>query len=132
MTNTIKFILLISMLLLHIVDDYYMQGILAQMKQRKWWEKNAPQALYRHDYIMALAEHAFSWAVMVHIPAFVLFWQDERLTWVFAATLIFNWIMHAVIDHVKANLLKINLITDQLCHFMQIIGIWFIYVNIEV
>ena len=31
---------LLTMIFLHIVDDYYLQGVLAKMKQRKWWEDN--------------------------------------------------------------------------------------------
>ncbi len=45
---------LLSMIFLHIVDDYYLQGILASMKQKSWWEENAPQRLYKYDYIVAL------------------------------------------------------------------------------
>lgn len=129
MSGNAKFIMLVSMLFLHIVDDYYFQGILAQLKQRKWWEENAPNPLYKNDYIIALAEHAFSWSCMVHIPAFILFWNHENAFPVFVLTFILNWICHASIDHIKANLLKINLTTDQLLHIVQIVCTWFIYVN---
>ena len=43
------------MIFCHIVDDYYLQGILASMKQRKWWEEHYPQKSYNYDYIMAKA-----------------------------------------------------------------------------
>ena len=56
------------MLFCHIVDDYYLQGWLASAKQKKWWEQNASNPLYKNDYIMALVEHAFSWTFMVHVP----------------------------------------------------------------
>ena len=49
-----KTFLLISMLFCHIVDDYYLQGWLASAKQRKWWKQNAPDNLYKYDYIMAM------------------------------------------------------------------------------
>lgn len=35
--------LLLLMIFLHIVDDYYLQGILASMKQKEWWHKTAPE-----------------------------------------------------------------------------------------
>lgn len=54
------FIILITMIFCHIVDDYYLQGWLASAKQRSWWEKNAPDNLYKHDYLMALFMHSFS------------------------------------------------------------------------
>jgi hypothetical protein len=62
-----KLYLLLIMIFLHIVDDYYLQGFLASLKQKRWWEKNAPDKLYRKDYIMALLEHAFSWTFMIMI-----------------------------------------------------------------
>ena len=63
-----KYFIFILMVFCHIVDDYYLQGILASMKQRKWWIDNAPKKLYRHDYIAALVMHAFSWAFMIMLP----------------------------------------------------------------
>ena len=47
----LKIILLLGMLFCHIVDDYYLQGWLASAKQKSWWEKNAPDELYKNDYI---------------------------------------------------------------------------------
>ena len=65
-----KLFLLLGMLFLHLVDDYYLQGWLASAKQKSWWKKNSPDKLYSHDYIMALCEHAFSWTFMIMlIPA---------------------------------------------------------------
>jgi hypothetical protein len=61
----LKTILLLAILFCHIVDDYYLQGWLASAKQKSWWEKNAPDNLYKNDYIMALCEHAFSWTFMI-------------------------------------------------------------------
>ena len=29
----------ISMIFMHILDDYCLQGILASMKQKEWWRK---------------------------------------------------------------------------------------------
>ena len=45
-----KYIILITMIFCHIVDDYYSQGILASMKQKEWWIKNAPDKQYKYDY----------------------------------------------------------------------------------
>lgn len=30
--------LLLLMIFAHIIDDYYLQGILAHMKQKVWWD----------------------------------------------------------------------------------------------
>ena len=52
----------------HIVDDYYLQGKLALFKQKSWWEEKAPDEMYKHDYIVALMMHSFSWAFMIMLP----------------------------------------------------------------
>lgn len=52
-------LVLTAMLFCHIIDDYVLQGWLATGKQKDWWKTNAPDKLYKYDYIMALAEHAF-------------------------------------------------------------------------
>ena len=67
-----KIFLLFAMIFCHIVDDYYLQGILANLKQKAWWQKNAPAAMYENDYKVALFMHAFSWAFMIMLPLVVL------------------------------------------------------------
>ena len=125
-----KILLLIAMLFFHIIDDYYLQGFLASAKQKVWWEKNYPDKLYKYDYIMALIEHAFSWTVMINIPAitYVLILGINFPTLLFIDLFIANIIAHAYVDNMKANLLKINLIGDQLIHIFQITLTWLVYI----
>lgn len=130
-------ILLFAMMFFHIVDDYYLQvqGMLAQMKQKKWWKEHAPDELYKNDYIMALAEHAFSWSFMIHIPIFVFVCLcGVSVTWheVVVLSVILNTVIHAYIDHKKANLLQINLVEDQLLHLGQILLTWLTYCLIAI
>lgn len=129
-----KIFMLITMIFCHIVDDYYLQGWLAQAKQRKWWEENAPDKLYENDYKMALAEHAFSWSFMVHIPvmAYLLWTGNATGVYIFAffVSFVTNWIIHAIVDDLKANKLKINLIQDQMIHFVQILISWVAWIVI--
>ena len=124
-----KALILIIMFFLHIVDDYYLQGILAKMKMKDWWEKQTDKPLYKYDYLMALFEHAFSWSFVVMSPIMILmiYHNDYHLLFNYITLLIFNTIVHADIDHLKANLYYINLITDQLIHFVQIIVTWLIF-----
>lgn len=118
------------MLFCHIVDDYYLQGWLASAKQKKWWEQNAPNQLYKNDYIMALVEHAFSWTFMIHIPiiicSVVCGLQLNILLFITIFTI--DWLIHTITDNAKANLMKINLIQDQWIHIAQIFVTWTIYV----
>lgn len=122
-------IILVSMLFLHIVDDYYLQGILAQMKQKKWWEKNAPNKLYKNDYIVALVEHAFSWSFMIMLPIMVtmIIGNDYSKLNLYTILLFTNCIIHSIVDDFKANKLKINLIQDQSIHILQILVSFLIF-----
>lgn len=119
-----KIFLLISMLFCHIIDDYYLQGILASMKQKLWWEKNYPNEKYKNDYKMALFMHSASWSFMILLPVSIYniinyytdtFWTMWFIIW------IINLIIHMIVDDLKANKLKINLIIDQIIHMIQIV-----------
>lgn len=118
MNVTLAFILFFSMIFCHIVDDYYLQGWLASAKQKKWREQNAPDKLYRLDYIMALVCHSFSWSFMIMIPWII--YAGSSLNFALVAIPI-NTIIHAVVDDLKANKHKLNLIQDQLIHLAQIV-----------
>lgn len=123
-----KIALLIFMLLAHITDDYYLQGWLASAKTKNWWKKNAPDKLYSKDYIMALFCHSLSWSIMVFLPILIYsLYNQIDLDW-FYLVLPINLIIHAIIDDLKANKFKINLIIDQSIHFIQIFITWLIFV----
>ena len=96
----IKLLILLAMIFLHIVDDYYLQGILASMKQKSWWEKNAPDPLYKNDYRIALLEHAFSWTFMVMLPIAVCMLIGYNISVIcYFVLFIFNFVCHAFIDN---------------------------------
>ena len=123
-----RLLILFIMIFCHLVDDYKLQGILANMKQRKWWKENADKDLYRNDYKIALIEHAFSWSFTTTIPFLVIaFIQNNKLlTVLLIVNYIINTAIHAFVDDLKANKFKINLVEDQLAHLLQIIWTWFI------
>lgn len=124
-----KIFILLIMLFGHIVDDYYLQGILAKLKQKSWWETNAPDELYKYDYIIALLEHAFSWTFMIMLVPIVLTIINNTINViVFSIIFLTNWFIHTIVDDAKANRHAINLITDQLIHIAQIIITWIILV----
>lgn len=122
-----KLFIILLMLFLHIVDDYYLQGILASMKQRSWWKDSAPDKQYKNDYLMALAMHGFSWTFMVMLP--IAAYMDFSLCVDFYIWFFTNWFIHSTIDHMKANVRSINLIQDQTAHIVQIIvtAVHFLY-----
>lgn len=108
---------LLLMIFLHIVDDYYLQGILASMKQKKFWKEQAPDEMYKFDYIWALIMHAFSWAFMIMLPLTFATAVGPAFYVVFIA----NLAVHTYVDDLKANKHKINLWGDQLIHMAQIV-----------
>ena len=127
-----KILLLLTMIFLHIVDDYYLQGWLASAKQKSYWEQNAPDKLYKHDYIMALFMHSFSWAFMIMLvpSVYTLITTTNINNASLAIALVFlaNLCIHMVVDNSKANLKKINLVQDQLYHLAQILITWVAFV----
>ena len=126
-----KVFLQLTMIFCHILDDYRFQGILASMKQRSWWEEHYPNDIYRHDYLAALITHSFSWTFMVQLPVMALMIYSGNVRIVpFILLFIANMLIHAAVDHLKANLLVINLITDQSIHLIQILITWGIFVAV--
>lgn len=82
-----KIFILFTMIFCHIVDDYYLQGWLASAKQKSWWEKNAPEKLYKYDYLAALFMHSFSWSFMIMLPPTIALmviggiWKGIEVSW---------------------------------------------------
>lgn len=133
------FAVLVLMIFAHIVDDYYLQGILAKLKQKSWWEENAPKdtdaldecdrikmkPMYRYDYIIGLLVHSISWAIMIALPIFfVSGWNPH---WAVYLMIVVNAVIHCIIDDLKANKRRINLIEDQSIHAGQILLTWVIW-----
>ena len=112
------------MMLAHLVADYTLQGCLADLKQRNWWRiqmDGLPQERkekYRNDYKMALACHALYWSLIVCLPLLTVTGSAYILN------AIIQGAIHYGIDDAKANKATINLVTDQLLHFAQIVAVW--------
>lgn len=120
----IEFVIPFIMLFCHIIDDYYLQGILANLKQKKWWKENEPNEKYRYDYLMALFMHSFSWSFMINLPILVYGIINNNIWSSYIISLIVNTVVHFIVDNSKANKYKINLIEDQIIHILQIIAIF--------
>lgn len=118
----IKVFLLLMMIYMHIVDDYYLQGWLASAKQKSWWDKNSPDKMYRYDYLAALFMHSFSWSFMIMLPTTV-YLLTMGGTW-YPMLYLSNLLIHMLVDDLKANKKKINLVQDQTIHMVQIILTW--------
>jgi hypothetical protein len=123
-------LMLTAMVFMHIIADFNLQGILAEFKQKKWWEDNYPDSLYKHDWIISLITHSFQWSFMMMIPGiiyWIVFSEFNVAYYLFALAL--NVATHSYIDHMKANQKVINLVTDQICHLAQIVLTFIIIVH---
>ena len=61
---------------------------------------------------MGLLCHSFWWSILVCLP-FILFSNE----WALLVVVVLNTYVHAVIDDLKCNKFKINLLIDQTLHF---------------
>lgn len=126
-------IIFFAMVFLHIIDDYVLQSFsLCNLKQKDYWrEQKGYNKKYKNDYITALFCHAFSWSFMIHIPIMIINWiyfsNSMPHLRMLMFTLIGNFIIHAIIDEIKANLKMINLYEDQAFHLIQITFTWVMY-----
>lgn len=111
--------IILCMIFCHIIADYNLQGWLASAKQKSYWEKNAPDQMYKHDYICALVMHSFSWTFMIMLP--LIYVVDFKVNPFLLFMFVSNVLMHAIIDDLKANKKWINLWQDQLIHIYQIV-----------
>lgn len=119
--------LVLAMMLAHFVADFTLQGILADLKQRRWWQKKVQGDLdrskYRDDYIVALFVHSMYWSACVVAPfAFTGYVGTTCWSVLFAI----NSVIHAGVDHLKANERDLNLVQDQCIHGVQLVVTAFI------
>lgn len=120
--------LYLAMFFCHVIDDYKLQaGVLNNLKCKSWWECNAPDKQYRNDYLMGLIMHGMSWSFMIMFPI-AIFYRFNVPTAFFIVWAI-NASIHSIIDDLKANRGKLNLIQDQILHIIQIMitGWYFLY-----
>lgn len=117
------FNIFILMVLMHVIDDFVFQPVcLSKLKQKKLWveeckKQGLPFKKYEDDYIMALVCHSASWSAMILLP--IIFWMPN-CEWLCAVWFI-NVLIHSLIDNLKANEFKLNLVQDQFLHLVQIL-----------
>ncbi len=112
-------LIFLLMLTMHTVEDYHLQGRMADMKQKSWWDEYP--ARYHRDYIPVLFLHGMEWSVLVSLPLLLLTGLDVPIWFVLAVVI--NGIIHATVDDLKANRFRINLIQDQTAHIVQMAAI---------
>ena len=126
---------LLLMFLFDIIDDFVLQPIcLSKLKQKRYWieeckKYNLNILKYDTDYITALLIHGLSWSIMIHVP--LMFLGGIRDDFFLLLSVLLNTVIHAIIDDLKANKLKINLDVDQCLHGFQIVITWIVLSSIS-
>ena len=121
-------LMLLGMLLMHCIEDFHVQGILANLKRYEWWldefmkqGRDLPPK-YAKDYLVALVAHSFEWTMFVlAVPIALGMHRHMDQVLLFAVV---NTAIHAFVDNLKANEHLISLVADQAIHLAQIVGIW--------
>lgn len=114
------------MFLLHFLADFNLQigARLDKFKQWRWWRKQIPAEKeekwrkYNDDYKVALWIHSFQWALVTCLPLAMC-----RGT-VYGVSVFVHASAHYIVDDLKANWMRINLIQDQVFHTVQVLVIW--------
>ena len=114
--------IVILMIFCHLIDDYFLQGKFAYLKQKSWWIKACNDDglsidKYKNDYKMALFEQSLEWSIAILLPAIFILNVNN---WLLVSLVMLNTICHCIVDDLKANQLRLNLIQDQIIHFIQI------------
>lgn len=110
----------VFMIFCHIIDDFVLQApCLCNLKQKSYWDKNAPDEKYKNDYKVATAIHALSWSFMIMLP--IAFYYGFNIDMSFIVHMVGNAIIHGFVDDIKANKKLINLYQDQTVHLIQIV-----------
>lgn len=120
------YLLLPLMILCHIIEDFHIQGVMADMKQTSFWNPYGEK--YANDWKPVIILHGIEWAMLTSMPCLVMSWFDVPM-W-FVLVIVAMGLLHAYIDHLKANVGKINLITDQTLHMSQIMIIYLAYLGV--
>ena len=126
MSIKVFFVVFFCMLFAHKIADYNLQGCLADLKQKEWWQKQLGglplhETIYKNDWKVALLMHSFSWAFCIMVPVlFAGMWKHLGAS---SVLLVANTAIHFYVDDLKANKHSINLVEDQGLHFLQIICI---------
>lgn len=129
-------IVIFSMLFLHIIADFCVQNeFMAKFKQKSKWKdacidefktyEKADKMLkkYKFDYISVLFVHAFSWAFITYLPLLhYVFYSKILMPETWCVFVLIQTFVHIYIDNKKCNKFEINLIVDQLLHFLQILS----------
>ena len=122
----IGFIVLLSMIVMHYLSDWVLQtDVVAKYKQKDNWKEYGEK--YENDYKSVLNIHSVFWSICINAPIIILelYMYGPKSSDIYCLfitiSIILNSLMHYLVDDLKANYKRINLRTDQLIHYGQIL-----------
>lgn len=122
-----------TMIACHYLADYPLQGIIANLKQEKWWKENYDSDKNEANAEVALMLHGVFWSFMIVLPImlFALLTKQYNIR-LYYWMLVINSLIHSIIDDMKCNVNLISYRTDQYIHLIQIFITWVIYYLIAI
>lgn len=108
----------ISMIFMHIIADFNLQGWMAIAKEKMHWKDKDKSS--KRDYIPVLLAHSFQWTFLITLPILAFIYKFN-ITGCFLIVFIINMLIHAFADDLKCNKKIGNLISDQILHIFQLI-----------
>jgi len=133
----IKIFVLLSMLFLHIIAEYNLQGYLEKRKCKTWYDDSVYYTIgltkhqyyeskYRYDYLMALFLHSFRWTFMIMLPLTIHIVISGGM-W-YPLCYVTNTVVYMIVDNEKTNKHTLSLIQKQTIHLIQILSTWIAFV----
>ena len=105
------------MIFCHFIGDFTLQKEWISMAKSKSYWKAIDRC--KNDYIPVLINHSICWTFMIMLPIAISY--NYKPPAAFYILFIMNTLIHTFIDNLKASKNIINLIVDQLLHFIQIL-----------
>lgn len=129
-----KIFIFIAMIFMHLLEDFHLQGCLANLKQKDWWDKNIANlkdTIYARDYAVALIAHSIENSIFVVMPIIIdnLICMckngiDTNAWKLWTIFILLNTVFHTFVDSAKCNKKIINLIVDQVLHFVMLVMVF--------
>lgn len=121
-----KALILFTMIFLHIVGEFYLQGMLAKMKKKRWWYRHEPEDGGRYNHIAALIIHGYSWSFIVHLPftGLIVLCDMFDCMAVLSLSLLSHAVLHALLANDRINHDFLDFADEQACHVAQVFIVW--------
>lgn len=109
--------LLVNMIFMHFLFDYYIQSRSnVNIKDKIWWKKRHPNNKKKVflSYTFGLLMHSFVWSYAVLFP---FYYKNGSMSFILLSL---NTAIHAMVDNCKTNKKCISSIQDQVLHLIQV------------